>query len=117
MKEREKCSENSLRKEPHWPSVLRDPANLPASFASTLNAPMVHCAIRLDRSQWRFQFSKHLRRLETRQVLRPLTMGTKCVQPYFNSQDDIPCVIEKLFLVSLLLRNLILMNNCIFGAP
>ena len=50
--------------------------------------------------------------------MRPLTMGTKCVQPYFNSQDDIACVIEKLFIVSLLLRNgLILMNNCIFGAP
>ena len=65
--------------------AIWDPASLPASFASTLNVPMVHCAILLDRSQSRFPISKHLRHLETRQVLRRLTMETKCVQPNFNS--------------------------------
>ena len=64
-----------------------------------------------------FSVFKHLRRLETRQVLRRLTMETKCVQPHFNSQDDIACIIEKLFIVSLLLINLVLMNNCLFWAP
>ena len=47
--------------------------------------------------------------------MRRLTIETKCVQPHFNSQDDIACIIEKLFIVSLLLINPVLMNNCLFG--
>ena len=45
-------------------SVVKE---LPASFATMLNAPIIHCAILLDRSQSRFPFStKPLRRLGTR---------------------------------------------------
>ena len=34
---------------------------LPSVLASKLNVSVVHCAILLDRSRSRFQFSKHLR--------------------------------------------------------
>ena len=44
-------------------------APFPASFALSLNVPMVHSAILLDRSQVAFPFSKHLSHLGTRQIM------------------------------------------------
>ena len=53
---------------PRWVSwETRSP--FAASFASTLNVPLVHCAILIDRSQKSlFPFSKHFRRQGTRQA-------------------------------------------------